>query len=312
MVAAELKTAPAWVRWGGRGLRLLPRGRYVLMNWLCRRPSDLFDSPLRVAGGGVRFVCDLEDGIAREACFMGYYEPQETVLVRHLLRTGMTFVDAGANWGYFTLLAALIVGPAGRVVSFEPHPSLHHLLEQNVALNNFTWATPLPVAVAGAEGEMNLAGFESGSTNRGVSRLTGEAAPRAPNFRVRTAPLSTTLDAQGIGHVDLLKMDIEGGEGAALSAMDEELKGARYKRILLELHPIALREQGIDAKSLIEKLLGFGYRAWRLDHSQTAFRRAVYSLPASPAEFLEPFDRRTPLDAWPHFLFLAPGVEPSW
>lgn len=312
MAATEFQTAPAWVRWGSRGVRLLPRGRYVLMNWLCRRPSDVFDSPLSVAGGGVRFVCDLGDGIAREACFMGYYEPQETALVRHLLRPGMTFADVGANWGYFTLLGASIVGPAGRVVACEPHPSLYRSLEQNVALNNFTWAVPLRVAVADAEGETNLAGFEHGSTNRGVSRLSGEAVPRAPNYRVRTASLSSILDAQGVGRVDLVKMDIEGAEAAALSVMDGELKRARYRSILLELHPVALREQGVDAKSLVEKLLGFGYRAWRLDHSQAAFRRAAYSLPASPAEFLEPYDGRAPLDAWPHLLFLASDVEPSW
>lgn len=300
------------MRWGGRGVRLLPRGRYVLMNWLCRRRSGVFDSPLRIAGGGVRFVCDLGDGIAREACFMGYYEPQETALVRRLLRPGMTFADVGANWGYFTLLGASLVGPAGRVVSCEPHPSLHRALAENVALNKFTWATPLRVAVAEGEGETNLAGFDAGSTNRGVSRLTGEAVPRAPNFRVRTAALSSILDAQGVGRVDLLKMDIEGGEAAALSVMGEGLKAARYRRVLLELHPSALREQGVDAKSLVDKLLGFGYRAWRLDHSPTAFRRAAYSLPASPAEFLEPYDPRAPLDAWPHLLFLAPGVGPSW
>jgi predicted methyltransferase len=48
--------------------------------------------------------------------------PQETALVRRLLNPGMTFVDVGANRGYFTLLGASLVGPAGRVVSVEADP----------------------------------------------------------------------------------------------------------------------------------------------------------------------------------------------
>ena len=56
--------------------------------------------------GGYWFECDPRDAIAREVCFTGRYEPQETALVRTILRPGMSFVDVGANWGYFTLLAA--------------------------------------------------------------------------------------------------------------------------------------------------------------------------------------------------------------
>ena len=306
------RPAPAWVSLGSRAVRLLPRGRYVLMNWLCRRAPAPFESPLGVTRGRASFVCDLRDGIAREACFMGYYEPQETVLVRGLLRPGETFVDVGANWGYFTLLAAGFVGPTGRVVSFEPHPALHALLAANVARNRFAWATPVRAAVADAEGELNLAGFADGACNWGLSRLTAGADPHAPNFRVRAGLLEKMLDREGVGRVDLLKMDIEGGEGPVLPTMRGGLARGRYRRILLELHPAALAEQGRDARALVELVLGFGYRAWRVDHSPAAFRRAAYRLPEGPAGFLEAFDPGRPLDRWPHLLLLAPGVEPSW
>lgn len=307
-----IKPAPAWVKWSTRGVRMLPRGRYVVMNWLCRRPGAPFDSPLGVTGDRVRFACDLKDGIAREACFMGYYEPQETVLVRHLLRPGMTFVDAGANWGYFTLLAATLVGSTGRVVSFEPHPELYPLLRWNVERNHFTWVKTSEVAIADSDGEMNLAGFTESGTNHGVSRLTEDADSHTPNFLVRTGLLEALLDECGVAEVDFLKMDIEGAEGLALPAMRESLARLRYKRILLELHPLALREQGIAPTNLVEQILVCGYRAWRLDHSRAAFRRASYRLPKSPDEFLSHFDLNSPLDAWPHILFLAPGVKLPW
>lgn len=308
MNAHVCPSAPAWVRLGRRGLRLLPRGRYVLMNWLCRRPPAAFEGTLDVTRDRVRFVCDLRDAIAREACFMGHYEPQETALVKSLLKAGMTFVDVGANWGYFTLLAASLVGPAGRVVSFEPHPTLYRLLEQNIERNRFAWVTPLRVAAAGEEGEMNLAGYTEGDSNRGVSRLTRGVEPRGPNYHVKTGRLETLLDAAGVGEVDLLKVDIEGGEGDVLPTLRDGLARARYKHILLELHPQALAAQGINAPGLVEGILGQGYQAWRLNHSAESFRRASYKLPASAVEFLEPLDPREPLGEWPHILFVAPSI----
>lgn len=309
---SALAPAPAWVSLGRRAVRLLPRGRYVLMNWLCKRRAAPFESPLGVTRGRARFVCDLRDAVSREACFMGYYEPQETALVRHLLREGMTFVDVGANWGYFTLLASCLVGPPGRVVSFEPHPALYEMLARNVARNGFGWAKALRVAVADAEGEVSLEGFAEEAGNWGLSRLTTNAGGEAPFFRVASARLETLLDAEGVGSVDLLKMDIEGAESVVLPTMAEGLRRGRYRRILLELHPAALAEAGQDAKALVSLLLDFGYRAWRLDHSPAAFRRAAYRLPSDPAEYLETFDAAWPLDPWPHLLFLAPGVEASW
>lgn len=312
MAETEIQRAPAWVSWGRSGIRLLPRGRYPLMNWLCRRPTAPFESPLGVTRDRVRFVCDLGDAVAREACFMGHYEPQETVLVRHLLRPGMCFVDVGANWGYFTLLAAHLVGARGRVVAFEPHPELFSLLERNVSANGFEWVTAERAAVGEAEGEKNLAGFDAARANRGLSRLTDGPDAGVPNYRVRTRLLEPCLDAHGVGEVDLLKMDIEGGEAAVLPTMSEGLARARYRYILLELHPRALAAQGRSAASLVETITGHGYRAWRIDHSAKAYRGASYKLPESPAGLLAPHDPAAPLDDWPHLIFVAPHAAPVW
>ena len=49
--------------------------------------------------GACCFQCDLRDGIMREVCLTGRYEPQETALLQQILQPGMTFVDVGANWG---------------------------------------------------------------------------------------------------------------------------------------------------------------------------------------------------------------------
>src|SRR5215213_552816 len=120
MHSAELSNAPAWVNPTAALIRHLPAGRYRVMNWICRKNPRAFWMQMAKEAGGFSFHCDLSDAIAREVCFTGRYEPQDTALVRALLEPEMTFVDVGANWGYYTLLAASLVGRKGQVISFEP------------------------------------------------------------------------------------------------------------------------------------------------------------------------------------------------
>lgn len=309
--AFEVGAAPLWVELSRRLVRALPRGRYPLMSWLCRNPPRPFIASLDVARPRMSFVCDVRDAIAREACFMGYYEPQETVVVRSLLEPGRCFVDVGANWGYFSLLGAGLVGPAGRVIALEPHPALFAALAENLRRNGLSHVTALRVAASDRDGEMNLAGFAGDGENSGLSRLTDEPDPSVPNFKVPARTLEELLDEQGVGTVDLLKMDIEGGEGAVLPSLARGLSAGRYRHILLELHPAALERQGRSAAALIDGLLAHGYRAWSVDHSREAFRRAAYRLPETPGSFLRPLDSRASLADWPHLLFRAPGARPG-
>jgi FkbM family methyltransferase len=282
------------------------------MKWLSRSRVAPFDTSLGVTGGRIRFTCDLRDCIAREACFMGFYEPQETTLVRHLLRPGMSFVDIGANWGYFTLLAADMVGASGRVLSFEPHPALFDLLERNISKNRLTQVEALRIALADCKGSTNLAGFGDAEENSGTSRITSSPVQGVPNFSVHTALLEPLLNARGLSEIDLLKIDIEGAEALVLPTMSEGFRRARYRHVLLELHPEALKGQGISPEALVECATREGYTAWRLDHSAKASRRAAYKLPRTPEGFLSPLDGAAPLDSWPHVLLVAPHVEPSW
>src|SRR5215210_1011896 len=113
----------------------LPMGRYWLVHQLRRVAAPPFAMRLPPSLGGFAFHCDTRDSVAREVCFTGRYEPQETQLASRMLRPGDVFVDVGANWGYFSLAAAHWVGPRGTVIAFEPEPRLFELLAGNVAAN---------------------------------------------------------------------------------------------------------------------------------------------------------------------------------
>jgi FkbM family methyltransferase len=280
---------------------------------MATQPIEPFVAPFAATDNRVRFVCDLKDRLCREACFIGYYEAQETRIIKSLLKPGDTFVDVGANWGCLSLVAADSVGTQGRVVALEPHPGHYAILEANRSLNRMDQMTCLRIAATDARGEMTLADFhEAEADNRGTSRLVPQANSSHRTFSVPTDRLEAMLDSQGIDQVDLLKIDIEGAEALVLPTLRPGLARGRYRHILLELHVWLIDQFGATAESLIGLLLEHGYRAWRIDHSPEVSRRAAYALPESMAEILKPLDPAAPIDAWPHFLFVAPGVDSKW
>jgi FkbM family methyltransferase len=289
-------------------LRALPRGRYRVLAAVAP-DRGRFIAELAADAGGARFACDLGDQISREVCMTGLYEPPMTRLVQHHLPPGGTAVDLGANWGYFSLIAAASVGPSGSVLALEPDPRQFEALSRNVALNRFQQVAPRQVAASAREGRVNLVGYDEADTNRGVSRLAGpEVGDRGSGIRDRARRFdvaATSVDVLTANHsrVDVVKIDVEGAEDLVLEGMREGLAARRYRALLLELHPELLRAKGVDPGSVTARLSDLGYRGWTIDSSSAAYRRAIDPGVAVDS-LLQPLDRwrETP---WPHLLWLC-------
>jgi FkbM family methyltransferase len=310
----SLKPAPVWVRAAAAVIPRLPAARYRFIARLSAHPPTPFLMHLPEASGGYSYVCDLSDIMSQEICFTGRFEAQETALFRSILRPGMTFVDVGGNWGYFTLLAAHLVGSGGRVITFEPDPRLHRLLRQNLEMNQLRQVIPLEIAAAAEPGTLTLAGYTEDSKNYGLSRVIDparDAADPAPHktFVVAAKRVDDVLDDLGCGAIDLLKMDIEGAEDFALRGMEKGLAAHRYRRIILELHPALLAEHGHTPQDAFDRVKKAGYEAWRIDHSPATTRRVAYLEKPDLKELLQPANDTGKLDSWPHLLWLAPGME---
>ena len=278
-------------------LRRLPRGQYGLL--AIAPDSGRFEARLSRDAGSARFQCDLADQIAKEAFFSGLYEPPVTRVVQRFAAPGATIVDVGANWGYFTLVAAAAVGPAGRVIALEPEPRLFEALDRNVRLNRFEHVTTAGVAASSTEGTLTLAGYRDDDANRGVSRVIDGGSAEGPIFRV----VATTIDTATAAcpRVDLVKIDVEGAEDAVLAGMQAGLSAGRYRAVVLELHPDLLRARGVDPEACLRRFLDARYAGWTIDCSPAAYRRAT-SPAVDPATLLKPLDawHGTP---WPHLLW---------
>ena len=304
--------APWWLATASKVIRLLPAGRYRAADMLARVAVRPFVARTPTTLGELAFQVDWDDRIARDVCLMGVYEPQETALLRALLRPGMTCVDVGANWGYFTLLAAHLTGGEGRVVGLEPDPRLFPTLQRNVEANGLHQVEVLQLAASEASGSRWLEGHDRRSGNLGTSHLVQSVRDGVSSFRVETSTIDALLDERNVRTVDLLKMDIEGGEAPALRGMRDGLAAGRYTRLLLELHPAMLGEHGSSVADLVALLQDAGYRGWWIDHSAQAVRRASYARRVRPSEYLRPIDESAlpPEVAWPHTLWVAPHAAP--
>jgi FkbM family methyltransferase len=302
---------PIWASVSATILRRLPRGRYRLMNWLCRETSARFVATFPGSDLGLRFECDLRNTLAREVFFTGCYEPPETMLIRRLVDPGGTFVDVGAHWGYFSLIMAEHVGTRGRVVAIEADPRIYAILERTVAMNDLPQIRTVYAAAAAESGVLSLIGYDEHDNNWGTSRIAGGSGPLSGSYEVPARSLDDLLDESGLDSVDLVKMDIEGAEALALAGMSAGLRRGRYRRLLLELHPAQLVEHGITPASIIEGLLEMGYRGWVIAHSAEDVRRAAYNDRQPVESFLRPLDWPEALDAWPHMVF-ALGDTPLY
>jgi FkbM family methyltransferase len=300
------RLAPLWIRTLARIIPRLPMGRYFLVHHLRRLAGPPFVMRVTPELGGFAFLCDPRDSVAREVCFTGRYEPQETQIASRLLRSGDVFVDVGANWGFFTLAAAYLVGTAGRVIAYEPEPRLFELLTTNLALNRIQSVRPRQLAVAAGRGTLRFAAFHADGGNWGVSRSVGSTTPA--DFECRTVALDDELDAEQIGPVQLTKIDVEGGEADVLLGMRRGLRERRYRYVLVECHTDLLAERGISETDCLAPLFDAGYRVWAVTHTPAAHRLAARrSLTAR--ELMRPYDRGEPLGAWPHVLAAAPDAR---
>lgn len=307
-----LPSTPFWVTAASKIIRSLPAGRYRAVQ-LLPQAGGRFWARLPPELGGLAFQCDLRDALMREVCLTGRYEPQETSLMQNLLGRGDTFVDVGANWGYFTLVGAALVGPAGRVLSVEADPRACRVIRENVARNRLRHVLVTHAAAHDSESVLSLKSYEptgDESSSFGVSHVSITSIASARHFDVPARPLDTLLGEAALERINLLKMDIEGGEAPALDGLTRCLSEQRVDRILLELHPLHLERQGHSAFGVVRALQAHGYRAWRIDHTSGAYRRAAMSaVPA--ASLLAPLSEGSDLGTWPHLLWARAGLPPT-
>jgi FkbM family methyltransferase len=165
-------------------------------------------------------------------------------------------VDAGANVGYFTWLAARCVGRRGRVLAAEPSPVAFARLADSVRANGLTQVSVHPVGLSDAPGEAVL--YVPPAAHGNHSPTMAPAEDWDP-IRVPVTTLEALLDREGIDQVDLLKLDVEGHEPRVLAGLGPGLRDGRVRAVLCEFNDYWLRLSGSSPAALWETLTSAGF-----------------------------------------------------
>ena len=262
-VAKEL--AKAWIRGSVYfRLRALPLSAEGALRWaerMKRWPAIFAGTPFRTAreiDGAGRLSVGLVDVVERQLFVEGVWDEHVRDALRHHLREGGCFIDVGANIGYFSLMASVLVGSTGRVVAIEPsHANLARLCG-NLSLNGR--ANVAVVSLAASSGHASLQINFPTPNNAGAASL--RAIPSVAGNLVLACPLDAVVEAQSL-RPSVVKLDVEGFELEALKGMRNTL--ARFRPVVIcELTDSFLRELGQSSRELLEFMEALGYVCQRL------------------------------------------------
>ena len=191
------------------------------------------------------------------------YEQATTDLFRQLLQPGMVVVDIGAHVGYFSLLAAEMVGSPGTVYAFEPEPNNHALLKKNIELNSYSNIQAIQKAVSNKCGstQLFLSALDSGSHSIYDAAARGVTG----NSLVNTTTLDAFLEGEGWPNVDLVKIDVEGAELTVLEGMEGLNQRSGAFNLIVEYCPFLLQSVGAKPSDLLDKLASMDFRVRFVD-----------------------------------------------
>ncbi len=189
-------------------------------------------------------------------------------LLAEAVPSGGTVLEGGAHLGFVTVHAARAVGPTGRVLVFEPNEEVLEVLKENLTANGVAERVEIrPAALGERDGRSQF--YASGETSSLIEAV--DAARRVEVDVVRG-------DDAAEGSVDVIKLDIEGGELAALRGMQRLVAGART--IFLELNPELLERSGASRGELLGWLAERGFALEWIDEEN----RRTAPLPEPSAE----------------------------
>jgi FkbM family methyltransferase len=200
---------------------------------------------------------DLAEWSGRSCYYWGrFFDVTHQVLLRQYLRPGDTYLDVGANIGYQSLFARKLVGPAGTVVSVEPHPDLFPILAGHFGINRISGTKLFNCALGDEAGEAMLSqpGNQTGQSTLLASDEPGKSVP----VQVRTGD-ELFADIAFTGRT-IMKIDVEGFELQVLRGLKRTLS-ERIDFAYVEVTPEKLESIGESAQAVYDFMSQLGFKA---------------------------------------------------
>jgi FkbM family methyltransferase len=253
---------PRMKRLAGKGLLEIgdrfPAAKPFLKSWGLRADHEWFGQrPVRVQlpdGHSFRLASVGQNYLSFQLFWKGtqYYEPITTLLARELVQAGGTFMDIGANIGFYSLVLSTC-RPGLKVIAFEPNPKNFRLLQQNVSLNGLESQIRCePLALSDEDGSALL--YLSASDMS--ASLESDFQPTGQTVTIRATRLDSYLADQPISGPLVIKVDVEGHETAFFKGAQLTLQ-SRKPDIISEV----TRPQDEQIATLLKQS---GYRFYKI------------------------------------------------
>jgi FkbM family methyltransferase len=254
-VRAALRVAPEPLR---RGAARLPFSR------LHRVTSTLMRGEEVIAWRGLRIRLDPGETIGYYTYLFGDYDRAEIDCLVALCRSARVVFDVGANQGWVSLAIARHC-PGVHVVGFEPDAALARLNRASLDLNS-SWHPHVTLREhAIGDSDADIAFARSRDENSGVGRLDADAGSRG--LRVPCRTIDSVCRETGL-FPDVVKIDIEGAELAALRGMTRLFEGRAPRAVVVELHGFTATDQAAFYRDIHDRLVDAGYTLSQIAHDR--------------------------------------------
>ena len=203
-------------------------------------------------------------GAGEHGYWLGSYEMGKRLAFEREIKPGSVLYDIGANVGYFSLLASVLVGENGKVFAFEPLPRNIQFLKKHISINKLTNIEVIETAVSSQTGQ---AFFELGASTA-MGHLSDSGG-----LQVQMVSLDDLVSNGELKPPDYIKLDVEGAEYDAL-------RGA--EAVIDKFHPILFLDT--HQRSAHQNTIGFlkqkNYRFEILDGKPLAETKELISRPS--------------------------------
>lgn len=222
---------------------------------------------------GVTMLLDPFDYVSGSILVLGQWEPKTWHALAQHVPAGGTFIDVGAHIGWYSLKAAKVVGPKGRVIAVEPnHATLVRLRDNIRASGAGAVITVAPVACS--DSETTLMFYAAPRANTGESSLSSQNASQrgavADSYQVRARRLDDIVREAGVTRVDAVKIDVEGAEFLVLKGASETLD--RYRPVVsVELLEEQLNSMGSSVEEVMAFMQSHGYTSGQFEEYNMVF-----------------------------------------
>ena len=171
-----------------------------------------------------------------------------------MIKPGWTVIDAGANFGWYSIHFAQLVGQNGNVFSFEPIPETYEELNSNIKLNSCQNIKAFDFALGNKDGTISL--------------VASEFLKYSKRIQTTMRKLDDVIKEQKINKVDFIKADIEGGELNMLKGAEKLLEYFRPK-ILIEIVDMHCQRFGHFPVDVYQFLINKGYKGLFIGNEYT-------------------------------------------